>query len=251
MGRNARDEWNPPVKKALFLTAFNRPDYLAESLASWKTVRGLDDWDIYAQIEPNAFAEEQRDMINHAFLYHDNVEVVVNPELYGVLHNPWVGFDKLFKEDYDFVVRTEDDLVVSSDILEYFNWASSRFQNNTSVATVNAYTTYDGPSDAVALVPLFSPLVWGTWQDRWEGLIGPTWDHDYSTNNGIPGVQAGWDWNLNTRIFPQHGLRACFPLASRVHNIGLVGTHSLPENYETSKSFKPDHGHQKFRVVDV
>lgn len=238
------------MKKALFITAFNRPDYLHESLQSWKQVRGLEDWDIFAQIEPNALAEEQVDMIHKAFQYHQNVKAVINPQLYGVLHNPWVGFERLFSEGYDFVVRTEDDLVVSADILEYFDWAAERFKNNARVATVNAYTMREGSSSEVALVPTFSPLVWGTWSDRWEGLIGPTWDHDYSTHNGIPGVQAGWDWNLNTRIFPQHQLLACFPLASRVHNIGLVGTHSLPENYQTSPSFRPDHGHQKYLLVD-
>lgn len=240
------------MRKALFLTAFNRPQYLSQALASWQSVRGLEDWAIFAQIEPNAFAEEQRDDILHAFRDHPNVEVVINPQRYGVLHNPWVGFEHLFMErDYSFVVRTEDDLVVSADVLEYFDWASEKFKNNTSVATVNAYTVREGPVDEVALVPIFSPLVWGTWFDRWEGLLGPTWDHDYSTYNDTPGNQAGWDWNINTRLFPQHQLLACFPLASRVHNIGLVGTHSLPWNYETSPSFRPDHGSQEYRLVEV
>lgn len=239
------------MKKAIFLTAYNRPHYLRLALESWQNVRGLDDWDIFVQIEPNAFAEEQKDMIHEAFRLHPAVEVVVNPQVYGVLHNPWVGFEHLFRaRGFDFVVRTEDDLVVSADILEYFDWASEEFQNNESVATVNAYTTRDGAAEDVSLVPIFSPLVWGTWEDRWDGLFGPTWDHDYSTYNGVPGIQSGWDWNINTRLFPQHDLLACFPHASRVHNIGVHGTHSLPSNYETSSSFKGDHGNIKYRMVD-
>lgn len=238
------------MKKALFITAFNRPQYLTQAIESWKKVRGLEDWAIYVQIEPNDYAEEQKDYIYHAFGSHPNVTVLINPQTYGVLHNPWVGFERLFMAwNYDFVVRTEDDLVVSADILEYFDWAAQKFQNNAKIATVNAYTVREGASDEVALVELFSPLVWGTWQDRWEGLIGPTWDHDYSTNNGTPGEQAGWDWNLNTRIFPQHQLLAAFPMASRVHNIGVEGTHSLPSNYETSPSFKPDHGTHEYQLV--
>jgi hypothetical protein len=233
------------------LTAFNRPQYLKEALSSWQKVRDLEDWDIYVQIEPNDFAEEQANMVRVAFQDHPSVEVLINPQVYGVLHNPWVGFERLFMaKNYDFVVRTEDDLVVSADILEYFGWAAEEFQNNSQVATVNGFTYRDGPSDEVALVPLFSPLVWGTWQDRWEGFLGPTWDHDYSTFNGEPGNQSGWDWNINTRLFPQHQLLACFPLASRVHNIGIHGVHSLPENYSTSESFIPDHGRLKYTVVD-
>lgn len=239
------------MKRALFLTAFNRPHYLSQALESWKQVRGLDEWKIYAQIEPTDFAEEQRSAIHRAFSNHPCVEVVVNPQVYGVLHNPWVGFEHLFSEGYDFVVRTEDDLMVSRDILEYFDWASEELQNNSRVATVNAFCYNDGDPEEVALAQRFSPLVWGTWKDRWDGLIGPTWDHDYSTYNGAPGVEAGWDWNLNTRLFPSHDLLACFPLVSRVHNIGVLGVHSLPSNYRTSDHWQPDHGTVDYRLVSA
>lgn len=236
------------MNKALLLTAFNRPHYLAQALSSWKNVRGLEDWKIYAQLEPCAFAEEQRRQILSTFAGHPDVTVVINSTVHGVLHNPWVGFDHLFSAGADFVVRTEDDLVVSRDILEYFEWAAQTFQNNSRVAAVNAYTRLSGEQNEVILTENFSPLVWGTWEDRWDGLIGPTWDHDYSTFNGVPGNQAGWDWNLNTRVFPQHNLLTCAPIASRVHNIGVLGTHSTPENYETSSSFREDHGPQRYRV---
>jgi hypothetical protein len=239
------------MKKALFLTAFNRPHYLKEALESWKKVRGIEDWRIYAQIEPNDFAEEQRSMIYEAFRDHPSIEVLINPQVYGVLHNPWVGFERLFMAwNYDFVVRAEDDLIVSADILEYFEWAAETFQNEEQVATVNAFTYEQGPSHEVILSEDFSPLVWGTWQDRWEGFLGPTWDHDYSTFNGQPGNQAGWDWNINTRLFPAHQLTAVTPRASRVHNIGVWGVHSLPENYRTSASFQDDHGSPGFDLVD-
>ena len=231
------------MKRVLFLTAYNRPQYFRQVLDSWKAVRGIEQWDIYVQIEPNSFAEEQEQMVYETFTNHDNVEVVINPQKYGVLHNPWVGFEHLFMErNYDFVVRGEDDLVVSADILEYFNYTSEKFQNNPKVATVVAYSDDNGGPDGIKLSSGFGPWVWGTWFDRWEGLFGPTWDHDYSTYNGEPGNQAGWDWNINTRIFPQYDLRSVEPTRSRVHNIGVFGTHAIPEDYHTSDSFSPDHG---------
>lgn len=240
------------MKKALFITAYNRPQYFAEVLDSWSRVRGVEDWHIYVQIEPNVFAAEQAEMVHQAFPNHENIEVLVNPQVYGVLHNPWVGFERLFMlKNFDFVVRAEDDLVVSADILEYFNHAAVKFQNNPRVATVVGYTDKEGnDSSEIALSSEFSPWVWGTWFDRWEGLFGPTWDHDYSTYNVEPGYQAGWDWNINTRLYPQHGLKSVVPTRSRVHNIGVVGTHSIPEYYETSPSFQADHGQLDYAVVD-
>lgn len=240
------------MKRALFLTAYNRPQYLAQTLESWSHVRGLEDWDIYVQIEPNVFADEQKDMIEHTFRDHPNVEVLINPQVYGVLHNPWVGFERLFMlKNYAFVLRAEDDLVVSSDILEYFTHASEEFMNNPEVAAVVGYTEELGDDDSeYRLVQKFDPWLWGTWFDRWEGLLGPTWDHDYSTYNGQPGNQAGWDWNIDTRLYPQHDLRSVIPTRSRVHNIGVSGTHAVPSDYRTSQSFEHHRDSLKYRQVD-
>lgn len=239
------------MKKAIFLTAFNRPQYFKQVLDSWKAVRRIEEWDIYVQIEPSVFAEEQELLVYETFTNHPSVEVVVNPQVYGVLHNPWVGFEHLFMdEDYDFVLRGEDDLVVSADILEYFDYAADKFQNNPKVAAIIGFSDEDGDPSTVRLTDGFGPWVWGTWFDRWEGLLGPTWDHDYSTYNGEPGNQAGWDWNINTRIYPQHKLQSVVPNASRVHNIGVHGTHAVPQDYHTSASFKPDHGELDYTVVD-
>lgn len=241
------------MRKALFLTAYNRPQYFEEVLKSWSSVRGIESWDIYVSIEPNAFALEQMSLVYEYFPEHPEVEIVINPQIYGVLHNPWVGFEHLFMErNYDFVVRGEDDLVVSADILEYFDYASSKFQNNPKVAAIVAFTPEDGTDSAqIRVTDDFSPWVWGTWYDRWEGLLGPTWDHDYSTYNGSPGNQAGWDWNINTRIYPAHGLRSVVPTRSRVHNIGVTGTHAIASDYYTSPSFQEDHGqHKGYSVLD-
>lgn len=239
------------MKKAIFLTAYNRPQYFKKVLASWKNVRGIEDWDIFVQIEPNAFADEQELEVYLAFRDHPSVEVLVNPQIYGVLHNPWVGFERLFmQKNYSFVLRAEDDLVVSADILEYFNWASEKFQNNTKVAAIIGYTDECGSDPSAArMTEGFGPWVWGTWDDRWEGLLGPTWDHDYSTYNGEPGNQAGWDWNINTRIYPQHHLRSVVPTLSRVHNIGVSGVHAIPSEYHTSLSFSEDHGEQDYHLI--
>jgi hypothetical protein len=239
------------MKKAIFLTAYNRPQYFEQVLQSWQAVRGIEDWDIYVQIEPNAFAEEQADMVRHAFSGHSSVEVLINPQIYGVLHNPWVGFERLFMaKRYDFVVRGEDDLMVSADILEYFDFCSEKFKNDPSVAAVLGYTDDTGnDSHEIYLSDSFDPWVWGTWFDRWEAFLGPTWDHDYSTFNGQPGNQAGWDWNINTRLYPQHGLKSAIPARSRVHNIGVSGTHAIPEEYHTSPSYAPDHGKRDFALA--
>lgn len=230
------------MKRALFFTAYDRPEYLADVLTSWTKVRGLDRWQIVARIEPG----KHTDRIVRMFAdFYDQAGLVtaytiVNDTRLGVLHHPWVGFEELFK-DFDFVARTEDDLLVSDDILEFFEWASESYEHVPGVATIHGFSlrTEGCPSEA-EILPQFNPLVFGTWRAVWQSVIGPTWDHDYSTFNGIPGTQAGWDWNLNTRIYPKLGLGGVYPVLSRVSNIGVHGTHSTPENYYNAQVFVPE-----------
>lgn len=240
------------MRRSLFLTAYNRPSYLQQTLESWLTVRELEDWHVVFMIEPSHVTEKVMRLCEKFVWMRElnNFEIVVNPQIYGVLHHPWVGFERLLMaQNFDFVVRAEDDLVVSNDVLEYFTWAAQEYRGHESIAAVQAYTDGTGPEDAAALVPEFNPWVWGTWRDRWQAFIGPTWDHDYSTYNGFPGNQSGWDWNLNTRLYPLHDLLSVAPLASRVDNIGIHGIHGTADNHRTSPSFVRDRPRTGYREM--
>lgn len=240
------------MKKALFITSYDRPDYLRETLASWESVRGLERWRVIARIEPSECSEELRGMFQSFFekLNHPDFEIMVNPQCYGVLHHPWVGFEQLFRF-HDFVVRAEDDLVVSDDILEFFEWASEAYRDDKQVATVHVFTHEEGVPEGTTLATGFSPWVWGTWRDRWRELLGPTWDHDYSTFNGFPGNQSGWDWNINTRLFPAQDLRSVAPCVSRSNNIGVTGVHGTADNFVTLPNFKFHYPQVNYQRVDT
>lgn len=227
------------MRRALLFTAYDRPDYLAEVLRTWSAVRGLDRWHVVARIEPGKYTDQIISMFTDFFerMNLDVASIVVNPSVLGVLHHPWVGFEDLFK-DYDFVVRTEDDLLVSVDILEYFEWASEHYDSDPVVASVHGFSAdVGGAPESVHRLTRCSPLVWGTWRPYWEEVMGPTWDLDYSTFNGFPGNESGWDHNLNTRIYPKLGLVGIYPVVSRVKNIGVYGTHSGPDNYYDAEEF--------------
>ena len=233
------------MKRAIFLTAYNRLNYLQETLDSWSRVRGLKDWHFVASIEPSSFqdqvVEEFTEFARKVGL--DSIEIRINPERYGVLSHPWQGFqDLLDRRNFDFAVRAEDDLVVSDDILEYFTWASETYRNDPRVATVNAFSLVDSTdTHAVVHDDGFSAWLWGTWADRWNTYLVSTWDHDYSTFNGSPGNQSGWDWNLDTRVFPTFDVHSVRPEVSRVDNIGVYGVHGTEENFIQAASFSRHH----------
>lgn len=240
-----------PARPALLLTAFDRPHYLAPVLDSWAAVRAVHDWHLRVAVEPSGTRDEVVALVD-AFVRrtgHPDTEVVLNPNRLGVLENPYVHLDALFAAGHGFVVRTEDDLLVSDDVLELFGHVATAYADEPAVATAHAFDPGPAgpPPDQLRRSSEFCPWVWGTWRDRWTGLIGPTWDRDYSTYNVSPGFETGWDWNLNTRVFPAHGLGAVAPAVSRVRNIGEVGEHGTPADLVEAPSFVAHQPPQRFR----
>lgn len=225
------------MNKTLFITAANRPNYFRATMDSWRSVRGFYDWRVVIRLEPTPFVSEHQDIITE--LQHEKIQVIVNPQIYGVLHHPWEGFEAQFLHS-DFVVRAEDDLVVSDDILEYFDWASENYEDDNEVAAILGFSSLESSdSSRVVRQNKFSPWVWGTWDSRWSDYIRDTWDHTYSTYNGVPGNESGWDWNLDTRVLPKLGKKCIAPEMSRVQNIGVYGVHGTPENFVQASSFVP------------
>lgn len=219
-------------------------------------MRGLHDWHLRVAVEPSGTRDAVVALVD-AFVRrtgHPDTQVVLNPERLGVLENPYVHLDALFTAGHGFVVRTEDDLVVSDDVLELFAHVATTYADDPAVATAHGFSPdatgpdEDGPGPEV-LVRMndFCPWVWGTWRDRWRDLIGPTWDRDYSTYNGSPGFETGWDWNLDTRVLPAHGLHAVAPAVSRVRNIGEIGEHGTPDDLVGAPTFVAHQPPQRFR----
>ena len=239
------------ARPAVLLTAFDRPHYLAPVLDSWAVVRGLDGWHLRVAVEPTPAQDEVVALVR-AFVRrtgHADTEVVVNPTRLGVLENPYVHLDALFSAGHSFVVRTEDDLLVADDVLELFAHVAETYAEVPSVATAHAFSPdpSGAPSGELVRDDAFCPWVWGTWRDRWTDLLGPTWDRDYSTWNVSPGFETGWDWNLNTRVFPAHGLGAVAPAVSRVQNIGEVGEHGTPADLVPAPSYVAHQPPQRYR----
>lgn len=208
---------------AVVMTAYKRPEYLERTLESWSRVRSLPGvFEHRACIEPSP-AQEQVAALARNFGWL----VTLNPVRHGVLVNPVESVSSMFGHpEVDFVILAEEDVVVASDVLEYFAWASAKFRNDQSVSVVCAHRPQGARAeipraDAVTRVPGFaSPLVWGTWRDRWEEFIEPTWDRDYSN--------SGWDWNL-VMLMKASGKHSVFPEQNRSDHIGEHGgAHCTP-----------------------
>lgn len=237
------------MRRELAFTAYNRVEYMTETIASWNKVRRIENWNTHFYIEPSPLQTYVTDVINNL---DTGVVAHFNEQRQGVLVNPWNALNDRFSDGCDFVVLAEDDVVVSTDSLEYLEWASDEYVEDESVLVVNLFSQIGGTSQkAVTRDGKFSPLVWGTWRNRWENTLRDTWDKNYSSGNP-DGSEAGWDWNIN-RILSSNGLDVIKPIQSRSDHIGQFGgTHMTPDLFDSSRGvdFKLARGRQLYVEVD-
>ncbi len=236
------------MKRNLVFTAFNRPDYFSTTINTWNQVRNLRSWDVTVFIEPSPVENVMADL---AMRLNTNVTTVINPVQLGVLVNPWNALETSFISGADFTVLAEDDVVVSQDTLEFFEWSSEEYATAKKLLAINAFSQIGGPkANQVVQAGNFSPLVWGVWKNRWEDILRDTWDKDYSSGNP-DGSESGWDWNIN-RIMQQNSYTVIKPLQSRSDHIGeYFGTHMTPDLYESSRGvdFQQVRGKQRYNEI--
>lgn len=236
------------MRREIVFTAYNRVDYIKQTITSWNNVRKINEYSTTFFVEPSHL---EAHIVAEISKLDTNLKLHINSEKRGVLVNPWHALDTAFSNGADFVVLAEDDVVVSSDTLELFEWASECYAQDESVLAVNMFSQVGGTkANQVIRDGKFSPLVWGTWVDRWDSILRDTWDKDYSTGNS-DGSEAGWDWNIN-RILSSSKKDVIKPIQSRSDHMGkLAGTHMTPEFYDSSRGldFIADRGRQVYLEV--
>jgi len=207
-----------PVNVVAFTVSGHRQKYLRATLDSWAAARGVQDWHLLFALEPCRLffpVPEFTAWVRGAFA---SAQVSVADSRLGCLRNTRRALREAFASGAGFAVLAEEDIVVSTDVLEYFRWAAGTYAGEGKVTAVCAHSLHAGSGDQAAVVQAswFSPIVWGTWADRWREFIGPGW-------HASPGNSQSWDDHLRRRI---NGAGRCsiFPVRSRSQHRGQTST---------------------------
>ena len=202
------------TRTAIAMTAWRRPQYLRQTLASWAQVDGIRDVAAFSiHLDPSERLDKMLAVIAEARgEYGLDITARVNTRHLGVSVNPVESGTAVFREhpDVDFIVMAEEDLVVADDTLRYLTWADETFRDTPGVLIACAHSPDNPDPDAdpaaVVLLPRFRCWIWGTWRDRWFNTLAPSWDRNYST--GTPEhPEVGFDYNIDLRVIPQGRLR--------------------------------------------
>lgn len=247
---------------AVMITACKRPYYLKDTLASWKAARGVEHLrDFVVALGDSARGSEQLGVIGSSGV---GARIVPDRLPGQAMHRPIAeAIDGLFQTaGREFVIASEEDVVVSSDVLEYFAWAKAEFADDPRVLCVCAHSVggqgwdkhvaaqdADADQAQARLLPYYNAWCWGTWKNRWP-VLWETWDFD--CNSGDSAGPSGYDWNIAVRVIPEGNFLCVVPDASRSQNIGEdEGWASNPWSWTFSQaqSFRRDRDPVEYKLM--
>ena len=270
---------------AVIVMAWRRPYYLQESLASWANVQEIREVRRFIiglgehERKPDnlrVIAETERLMGRPIEILEDSARATASPAMHRPMgeaaNHAWAD------QEVGWVILAEEDGPVSDDVLRYQSWARDTFEHNPKALLVCSHNIpwvegADGIVDGYSLAPSdkvphppdegdedqtivrlkqgFDSRTWGTWRDRWEQILEPTWD--WECDSGGP-TSSGIDWNIATRVMPQGGYYAVVPDAARSVNIGrdegvYMDASSKPVGWRSSLSFREHRGVVEYRLI--
>jgi hypothetical protein len=202
------------------VSAYNRPEYLRQTLAALRACDGLDSCRVAVLIDPSDEAGQCADVATtlgfESFAY--TTPVGCNA---AIRHAFEYGFRVMKSE---FHLHFEDDTVPTRDALRWFAWARDAYREHARVMNVSGYQRVsNGCLDECGARRWFTPWGWGVWRDRWDGLAAG-WVRDDSTS---------WDVIVNHVL--RAGRHEVFPTVSRIQNIGAEnGTHVPSAEWHTA-----------------
>jgi hypothetical protein len=243
----------PLADTTLIFFVWNRPEFFARVLDSWEKVPEVASVGRIAvalgrgrEPEQAALARRFGETVGRKVeLWPDSNAAAASP---GSHRAEGEAVTRAFTDPAcQFAIMTEEDNVVSGDVLKFITWA--RAQRDTpagerilTVASHNPlgqgyqpqWDDTDADQRTARLVPHgFSSWGWCTWRDRWEKVLEPEWDWD--CNKGDQPFNHGFDWQVD-RISRRDGWVHLAPDASRTQSIGNYGLHTTQEIFEKTQA---------------
>lgn len=170
-------EYSPVV-----VFAYNRADKLQILLNSLEHNENTEYMDLFIfvdipNVEDTKNIEYNKEVQHFVYEYKNgnpkfkSVQIVIAKEHKGLANSIISGVTKIINE-YGAVIVLEDDLIVSSDFLDYMQRGLSFYKNDNRIWSIAGYSKYM-PYLKTYKYDVFLALRaeswgWGTWKDRWD-----------------------------------------------------------------------------------
>ena len=224
--------------KTISMTAYNRPDYLDQTLKNLCN-NNPKDWSLFISVDPSIETNNIVSVINNVNGFK-NITYVVNSIRKNHRLNQHDSISMAFTAGSTFNLHLDDDLFLSPDAL-----LLADFYNNTFMSKPMTFGSYglfnygsnpSQPDRLISRANTFTGLGWCIFRENWNFVFHPNWFTDNFSTKYFKANTYGWDWNIHG-AFREFGLSEIFPAFSRTNHAGREhGTCCSPEFYD--KSFK-------------
>jgi hypothetical protein len=159
----------------VLLFVYNRPNHLRRTVEALKAnnLAGKSDLFIFSD---NAKHEKAAPLVEEVRMYirtisgFNSIKIIERNKNYGLANSIISGVTEVIKK-YKKVIVLEDDLISSSNFLDFANQCLDKYEENKKIFSIASYTYNLKFSDDYAFDNYFTPrcesLGWGTWLDRW------------------------------------------------------------------------------------
>lgn len=199
------------TQKIITSTHYNRPFCTQSMIDRLYKCKGIEGYKVLFFVEPGN--QQVIDIINNCSL---NKEVVINDKVLGL----WVNKKKCVSYGFtqsDYIIHLEDDILLGSDALIYFEWGNETFRDNKEICSITAYNHIDDESykifndlvqidNKVSIRSWYHSSSWAMWKDRFDILISENW--------------SGRDYHLLEILCINRKMCEIYPHLPRCRNIG-------------------------------
>lgn len=223
------------MNKTISLACYNRPKILRKVLNSLKEqMVDLTNYKLYINCEP--VNDKVINIIKN--INFIETDVVINDKQLGLNTNTFAPMNRAFIKA-DFNLYLEDDIVLSPDALNLFEWYIE--QDLTDIALMALCNTTDKSSklDENLLYKVRRFCGWGVVMsnNQFEKYFRPAW---------FPKT-GSWDWSLANYVRTFKSICNITPQLSRATNIGCIGTNMSKRMWDSiMKNHKYNLNRKKF-----
>lgn len=226
MARRARSS----TLKTISITAYKRPEYLKQVLASIQANKFVDQYELFLGLEPGN--NEIVDLVKS--IDWIKTHIYVNDVVLGVRKNPHKLMNKVFLAGSIMNVYLEEDVIISPDALSMANWYLETQPENAWLSL--NFLDY-GSSTARPYVLIaskkFNALGFCVKSWAWREHFSRFWMSDDGTKRVYGEEYSGWDWAVTAHLKENAGLKTLTPMLSRSNHIGRNGgVHASPEFHD-------------------
>ena len=234
-------------KTIITMTAWRRPQYLAQVLESLKQCKNVDAYQIYLSVD-GGHLEQQREIAAIVKNSDLNIRIWLQKRNWGCAKNTWKVIETAFRDGAEQIIHLEDDTLVAKDFLLFMDTSLNHYRSNLKVFNIAGHNSsnkvYKKDEWAQRLEPhhCFSCWGWATWKRVWDEVrnnwFGITWKTKLNSAEIPQGEKfltvvnktdkGSWAWPMN--MYHRKTRYEVRPLVSRIRNIGEHnGTFAKPE----------------------